>query len=654
MKRYLVILAFLCCAVLLAKPVQEGDDRAMKIGSHKAGSFSLGVSNYGFCQDLFYPAGGGVKYLYKGAPWISAKKYRRDELGRQLYWMSATPGLSNFETVAYGSPDWQPWMRPVVDTLTTVGFDGDYDLYELLPAYNPLSYANTNIANFNYYNAQDMVLKSILGNPPPRPFSYPDPLGNYCFSSPQPGFFHTPGFETNSAYFYDFCPFGTPGDRDFGVSRSLNTHVPLGVAVHRESYAWNLLGYDRLVIFKNTIYNTSTVDTLFDLALAEYVDSDVMEDGSDQPWGAADDVSGYYKGPGYEFAYTRDADGDDGVAPGWLAHKIIAPADNRCAWFWKAGDGPNDHNPLSFNYAPRLTANEKYHLATGRNPNFNNFEPLRPEEPDVHHYEQPDPKDTRFLNAVYGNQSGTGSGQPLHLAPGASLSYYSVYFIGSSLEDLKQQSLAIESFIEGGLQIGDTAGLACIPYLFPLRYGLDSFTLFWHSYTDPDHFEVKYKVYDDSASTWTSISLPGSTRSYTLGGLDPDIWYQIKVASIYNPGPDEVYLESETRLVNLNNPAAVEDETLPPPLTLKSWPNPFNPETSIAFELRDAGRAKLAIYNAKGQKVRVLLDQELPSGRQVRVWDGRDDWGRPCASGVYFARLSQGDHTQTRKMLLLK
>mgnify|MGYP007112019857 FL=1 len=141
MKRYLVILAFLCCAVLLATPVQEGDDRAMKIGSHKAGSFSLGVSNYGFCQDLFYPAGGGVKYLYKGAPWISAKKYRRDELGRQLYWMSATPGLGNFETVAYGSPDWQPWMRPVVDTLTTVGFDGDYDLYELLPAYNPLSYA---------------------------------------------------------------------------------------------------------------------------------------------------------------------------------------------------------------------------------------------------------------------------------------------------------------------------------------------------------------------------------------------------------------------------------------------------------------------------------------------------------------------------------
>jgi hypothetical protein len=107
-------------------------------------------------------------------------------------------------------------------------------------------------------------------------------------------------------------------------------------------------------------------------------------------------------------------------------------------------------------------------------------------------------------------------------------------------------------------------------------------------------------------------------------------------------------------LASLNHPTAVEDETLPPPLTLKSWPNPFNPETSISFELRDAGYAKLAIYNAKGQKVRVLLDQELPSGRQVRVWDGRDDRGRPCASGVYFARLSQGDRSQTRKMLLLK
>ncbi len=654
MKRYLVILAFLCCAVLLAKPVQEGDDRAMSVGSHKAGSFSLGVSNYGFCQDLFYPAGGGVKYLYKGAPWISAKKYRRDELGRQLYWLSATPGLGNSETVAYGAPDWQPWMMPVVDTLTTIGFDGDLDLYELLPAYNPLVFTNPDVTDFDYYNAQDQVLKSILGNPAPRPFSYPDPLGNYCFSIPQGGTFNTPGFETNSAYFYDFCPFGTPGDRDMGSSRSQNIHVPLGVAVHRESYAWNLQGYDRLVILKNTLYNTSTVDTLFDLALAEFVDSDVMEDSSGQPVGAADDVSGYYKGPGYEFAYTRDADGDDGVAPGWLAHKIIAPADNRCAWFWKVGDGPNDHNPLSFSYPPRLTANEKYYLATGRNPNPSKFESLRPEAPDVYHYEQPDPKDTRFLNVVYGNQSGTGSGQPLHLAPGASLSYYSVYFIGSSLEDLKQQSLAIESFINGGMQIGDTAGLTCIPYLMPLIYNPDSFGLIWHSYTDPDHFEVKYKVYDDPASTWTSISLPGTTRGHNLGGLDPDIWYQIKVASIYNPGPDEVYLESETMLASLNHPTAVEDETLPPPLTLKSWPNPFNPETSISFELRDAGYAKLAIYNAKGQKVRVLLDQELPSGRQVRVWDGRDDRGRPCASGVYFARLSQGDRSQTRKMLLLK
>lgn len=653
MKRYLVILALLCCAVLLAKPVQEGDDRALSLGSHKAGSFSLDVSNYGFCQDLFYPAGGGVKYLFKGAPWISAKKYRRDELGRQLYWLAVNPSADSTGTVAYGTPDWQPWMRPVVDTLTTVGYDGDRDVYELLPAYNPLVFANPEVEDFDYYNARDLVLKSILGNPAPRPFSYPDPLGNYCFSIPQGGTFNTPGFETNSAYFYDFCPFGTPGDRDLGVSRSQNIHVPLGVAVHRESYAWNLQGYDRLVILKNTIYNTSTVDSLFDLALAEYVDCDVYE-SSNQGTGAADDLSGYYKGQGYEFAYARDADGDDGVAPGWLAHKIIAPADNRCAWFWKVGDGPYDYDPLSFYYAPRLSANEKYLLATGRNPDYSKFAPLRPEAPNQHHFEQPDPKDTRFLNVVYGNQSGTGSGQPLHLAPGASLSYYSVYFMGSSLEDLKQQSLAIESFINGGMQIGNTAGLTCIPYLMPLIFNPDSFGLIWHSYTDPDHFEVKYKVYDDPASTWTSISLPGTTRGYTLGGLDPDIWYQIKVASIYNPGPNEVYLESETRLVSLSHPTAVEDEILPPPLTLKSWPNPFNPETSISFDLRDAGYAKLAIYNAKGQKVRVLLDQELPSGRQVRVWDGLDDRGRPCASGVYFARLSQGDHTQTRKMLLLK
>ena len=85
-----------------------------------------------------------------------------------------------------------------------------------------------------------------------------------------------------------------------------------------------------------------------------------------------------------------------------------------------------------------------------------------------------------------------------------------------------------------------------------------------------------------------------------------------------------------------------------------NYPNPFNPTTTIHFYLPEAGNVKLEIFNIKGQKVKTLLDGMSKEGYQEVVWNGNDNTERKLASGVYFYKLSYGNKSLQKKMLLLK
>jgi len=63
---------------------------------------------------------------------------------------------------------------------------------------------------------------------------------------------------------------------------------------------------------------------------------------------------------------------------------------------------------------------------------------------------------------------------------------------------------------------------------------------------------------------------------------------------------------------------------------------------------------ELAVYNIRGQRVRTLLNEYRAAGKHEVVWQGRDDTGRPVASGVYFLRMKAPGYSSTSKMLLLK
>jgi hypothetical protein len=94
---------------------------------------------------------------------------------------------------------------------------------------------------------------------------------------------------------------------------------------------------------------------------------------------------------------------------------------------------------------------------------------------------------------------------------------------------------------------------------------------------------------------------------------------------------------------------------LPKSLTLRpARPNPFNPSTAIEFELPEAGRVSLRIFDTTGRPVRTLIDGDLAHDFHSVRWDGRDDNGQQVGSGIYIYRLQFASKVLSRKMLLMK
>jgi hypothetical protein len=87
-----------------------------------------------------------------------------------------------------------------------------------------------------------------------------------------------------------------------------------------------------------------------------------------------------------------------------------------------------------------------------------------------------------------------------------------------------------------------------------------------------------------------------------------------------------------------------------------NYPNPFNPTTTIKYSIAERGQVQLKIYNAAGQLVRTLINEEQApvQGGFSKIWNGMNEQGQPVASGVYFYQLTAKNFSQTKKMVLLK
>jgi hypothetical protein len=97
------------------------------------------------------------------------------------------------------------------------------------------------------------------------------------------------------------------------------------------------------------------------------------------------------------------------------------------------------------------------------------------------------------------------------------------------------------------------------------------------------------------------------------------------------------------------------DPVLPEDFVLRqNHPNPFNSSTLIEYNLPERVHVNVAIFNILGQRIRSLVDAEEAVGSHAVEWDGRSDNGHEMATGVYFYRVTAGDHVEVKKMLLLK
>ncbi len=104
----------------------------------------------------------------------------------------------------------------------------------------------------------------------------------------------------------------------------------------------------------------------------------------------------------------------------------------------------------------------------------------------------------------------------------------------------------------------------------------------------------------------------------------------------------------------LLNPVSTQEEIIAPKIALTNYPNPFNPSTTISFELNTKfiEETELIIYNLKGQKIKSL--PVILSGVEGTVnWNGNDDNNEQVSSGIYFYKLNV-ENSPVNKMLLMK
>jgi hypothetical protein len=86
----------------------------------------------------------------------------------------------------------------------------------------------------------------------------------------------------------------------------------------------------------------------------------------------------------------------------------------------------------------------------------------------------------------------------------------------------------------------------------------------------------------------------------------------------------------------------------------QNYPNPYNLQTQIAYQLPQAGMVLLKIYNIRGELVRTLVKEHKPAGYYTVTWDGKNGDGVAVSSGIYFYRLSSESFSATRKMVMIK
>ncbi|MBL7135844.1 MAG: CotH kinase family protein [Candidatus Marinimicrobia bacterium] len=138
------------------------------------------------------------------------------------------------------------------------------------------------------------------------------------------------------------------------------------------------------------------------------------------------------------------------------------------------------------------------------------------------------------------------------------------------------------------------------------------------------------------------------------------VTYGVQSADVsYGRSPDGAdlweYFTTPTPLAPNSTASSPEEYILPQKYELlQNYPNPFNPITVIRYSLPEHSNINIIVYDVLGKQIRSLINRPQEAGYRSVVWDATDDFGKPVSAGVYLYRITAGDYSEIRKMVLIK
>jgi len=158
-------------------------------------------------------------------------------------------------------------------------------------------------------------------------------------------------------------------------------------------------------------------------------------------------------------------------------------------------------------------------------------------------------------------------------------------------------------------------------------------------------FSVWRQVADGSRTLVSEPSLPGQGSFVWMDPSPPRSGAEYWLREIAGDGTETWF-----------GPAVLAEAAAPPQAVVlaQNQPNPFNPRTTIHFEIGVGGPVRLTVHDVRGRRVATLLDEVRSAGPGDVVWHGLDDRGRALASGTYFIRLATSQGVSTRKATLAR
>jgi len=162
-------------------------------------------------------------------------------------------------------------------------------------------------------------------------------------------------------------------------------------------------------------------------------------------------------------------------------------------------------------------------------------------------------------------------------------------------------------------------------------------------------------MFDLWTEKWAEVSPSGTPPSVREGAAGVYDGAADRMVVFGGKNASSTYFDEVWALENLSNTVTSVRSPQASGIELRqNIPNPFNPSTSIIFQVRSPGEVALRIYDIQGRHVRTLVSGNFDSGEHTATWNGRDAMGRQVASGVYFYRLESGAERVSKRMVLLK